>query len=53
MSDPREYTNKLLQKVEEDLLDRDDVILMCLNWLSEADVREMCSSCDVSFDEEE
>ena len=38
----REVTNKLLEAVEEDLLDRDIVILACVNFMSEDDVADMC-----------
>jgi hypothetical protein len=38
----REVTTKILAAVEEGLLDRDAVILACLNYLSEDEVRDMC-----------
>jgi len=38
----REATNKLLELVEEGLLDRDAVILAAVNYLSEDDVADMC-----------
>ena len=40
----REYTNKVLEAVAEGLLDRDTVILACLNWMSESSVEQMCDA---------
>lgn len=37
----REYTNKLLEMVEEGLLDRDTVIMACVKYMSEDDVKDM------------
>ena len=37
----RESTNKVLESVEEGLLDRDTVIMACLKYMSEADVADM------------
>jgi hypothetical protein len=37
----REYTNKLLEMVEEGLLDKDMVIMACMKYMSEDDVRGM------------
>lgn len=37
----REYTNLLLKKVEEGLLDKDTVILAFCKYLSESDVEDM------------
>ena len=37
----REYTNKLLEMVEEGLLDKDMVIMACVKYMSEDDVRGM------------
>lgn len=38
----REATNRLLEMVEEGVLDRDGVILACVNYMSEDDVADMC-----------
>ena len=40
----REATNKLLELVEEGALDKDQVIIGCLNFMSEDDVRDMFRS---------
>ena len=38
----RQATNKLLEMVEEGMLDRDSVILACVKYMSEDQVRDMC-----------
>ena len=40
-SDPRQYTNFLLKKTEEGLLDKDTVITACVKYMSEDDVQDM------------
>lgn len=37
----RQATNKILEYVEEGLLDRDTVIMACLKYMSEDDVADM------------
>jgi hypothetical protein len=37
----REYTNKLLEMIDEGLLDPMMVVTMAVGWMSEDDVREM------------
>lgn len=49
----REATNKLLEYVEEGMLDRDSVIMACVKWMSEDDVAEMCRINDFFYDEDE
>jgi hypothetical protein len=36
----REYTNKIIEMVDEGLLDRDELIRDLLNWMSESDVKD-------------
>ena len=38
---PRRYTNQLLEMIEEGILDKDQVILACVNYMSEQDVQDM------------
>ena len=53
--DVRKATNKLLEMVKEQLIDPEEVVLMCLKWMSEDDVAEMCEANDVfwMFEDEE
>lgn len=37
----REYTSKLLDMIEDGLLDRDTVIMACIKYMSESDVQDM------------
>jgi hypothetical protein len=50
----REATNRLLEMIEEGLLDRDTVIMACVKYMSEDDVADMCHCNDFfDIDEEE
>ena len=44
----REYTNRLLEMIEEDLLNPIRIVEMCLNYMSEDEVKDMCQSNDLS-----
>jgi len=48
----REYTVKLLNAIQEGLIDRDTVITAALQHMSEADVKDMCEA-NGFFEEEE
>jgi len=37
----REATNKLLELIEDGILDKDSVIMACVKYMSEDDVRDM------------
>ena len=37
----RQFTNKLLEMIEDGLLDKDVVILACVKYMSEDDVKDM------------
>lgn len=39
---PREMTCRLLEILDEGLLDKDQVINACLSYMSEAEVKDMC-----------
>ena len=43
----REYTEKLLQALEQGMLDKDQVILACVKFMSEHQVRAMCEANDL------
>ena len=49
----REYTNKLLEMVEEGILDRDNVIMACVKYMSEDEVKDMMECNEFIEDEEE
>ena len=49
----REATNKILEMVEEGLLDRDTVIMACLKYMSEDDVADMAHDNEFFYGEEE
>jgi hypothetical protein len=44
MTMPREITNQILDFIEQGILDKDEVIKACLNYMSEDDVRDMAES---------
>jgi hypothetical protein len=51
--DGRKNTNKLLDMVEEGLIDKYTVILMCVKWMSEDDVTEMMRANELFEEDEE
>ena len=44
----REYTNRLLEMVDEGLLDARQVVLMCVKYMSEDEVADMIRFNDLS-----
>ena len=48
---PREYTNKLLEMLENGLLGYKTITLECLNYMSEDDIRDLMH-CAGLIDEE-
>ena len=50
---PRQYTNKLLEMVEDGLLDRDSVIMACVKYMSEDEVKDMIECNEFIEDENE
>ena len=49
----REYTNKILDAVEAELLDKDMVIMACLKYMSEQQVKDMAEANEFFMDKEE
>jgi hypothetical protein len=47
----REKTNKLLELIENDMISAEDVVMMCLKWMSEDDVAEMLQANEIDVDE--
>jgi hypothetical protein len=43
----RQATNRLLEMIEEGLLDRDMVIMACVKYMSEDDVADMCHANEI------
>lgn len=42
MSLARANTDRLLEAIEEGMVDRDTVIMSCVKYMSESDVADMC-----------
>ena len=50
----RDYTSKLLELIEDGMLDRDTVIMACVKYMSEDDVKDMMESNEfIEEDEDE
>jgi hypothetical protein len=49
----RDATNRILELVEEGMLDRDTVIMACLKYMSESDVADMAHCNEFFLDEDE
>jgi hypothetical protein len=49
----REYTCRVREAVDEHLLNKDMLIDMLLQWMSESDVKAMCEANDICLDDEE
>lgn len=49
----REATNLLLEMIEDGMLDKDTVIMACLKYMSEDDVRDMMFANEFILEEEE
>ncbi len=48
----REATNKVLELIEDGILDRDTVIVACLKYMSEDEVADMAHINEFFVDEE-
>jgi hypothetical protein len=49
----REYTCRVLEALDEHILNKDMLIDMMLQWMSESDVKAMCEANDICLDDEE
>jgi hypothetical protein len=49
----REYTSKLLELIEDGMLDRDTVIMACVKYMSEDDVKDMMESNEFILEDDE
>ena len=50
MTDVRQATNRVLEMVEEGVLDKDTVIMSCLKYMSEDDVADMAQMNEFFYD---
>lgn len=46
----KKYTNQLLEMIEQGLLDKDTVIMACVKYMSEDEVKDMMECNDFLFD---
>ena len=53
MTGVRQATDKILEMVEEGILDKDTVIMSCLKYMSEDDVADMAHSNEFFINQEE
>ena len=53
MVNVRQATDKILEMVEEGILDKDTVIMSCLKYMSEDDVADMAHCNEFFLNEEE
>ena len=53
MSETRKTTNKILEMIDQSVLDPKDVVLMCLKWMSEDEVTEMAKANELDLEQEE
>jgi hypothetical protein len=49
----RKSTNRLLEMIENGSIDPKDVVMMCVKFMSEDDVDEMCRINEVFVEEDE
>lgn len=49
----RQYTDQLLEMIQEGMLDRDTVIMACCKYMSEDEVQDMMEANDFVPEEEE
>ena len=49
----REATDQILTMIDEGVLDRDTVIMACLKYMSEDDVRDMAQINEFFYEEEQ
>ena len=52
-SDPRKDTNRILEMVDDGILDAADVVMMCLKYMSEDEVADMTRANDLFPEEDE
>ena len=53
MADVRQATDRILEMVDEGVLDKDTVIMACLKYMSEDHVADMAQMNEFFYDDEE
>lgn len=53
MKQARQYTNQLIDMLDNGLLDHKTVLTACLNYMSEQEVQDMCEANEFIESEEE
>lgn len=53
MSNPRKYTTKLLEMLDQGLITKDYVIMACLKYMSEHQVEDMMRCNDIIWEEDD
>lgn len=53
MPETRKTTNKILEMIDQSILDPKNVVLMCLKWMSEDEVTEMAKANELDLEQEE
>lgn len=48
----RKATNKILEMIDECVLDPKDVVMMCLKWMSEEEVLQMMIANEINLEDE-
>jgi len=49
----RHYTNLLLERIEDGVYDKDQVVMACVKYMSESDVHDMMWHNEMLFEEDE
>lgn len=49
----RATTNKIIEMIDEQILDPRDVVIMCLKYMSEDDVEDMAKANELFYEEDE
>lgn len=45
----RKYTNALIEQMEEGAIKAEDIVMMCLSYMSEHDVEDMCIDNEINL----
>lgn len=45
----RKYTNALIEQMEEGAIKAEDIVMMCMSYMSEHDVEDMCIDNEINL----